>query len=365
MPIVPATMNDITPEWVTEALREGGHIGSARVVSFDGETIGEGVGFLGELRRLHLHYDREQAGAPATLIAKVPTAFPEARNVGMQFRYYERENRFYEQVAPHVGLRIPRAYYTGTDVEAGNFVLLMEDLGGVAHIGDQLAACDLATAEMVVGELAKFHAAWWNHPMLEKLDWMPRVNAPVQLYAGQLYQEAWPGFVARYGSGLSARMLDVGQRLGPAWNAIMDDYAKGQAFISHTDFRLDNMLFGKQGSPVRFAVIDWQLCVRGGGLYDLGYFVSQSLPVELRRSAERDLIRLYWDTLTAHGVSDYPFERCWDDYRIAVLVALIIPVNGAVNLDLSNPRAVELMDALTLRSTTAVIDLDAGELLPA
>lgn len=364
MPAVPPTMNEVTPEWLTGALREGGHIGEATVVAIESTAIGEGVGFLGELRRIEMRYDREAAGAPASLIAKVPTAFPEARAVGMQFRYYERENRFYDEVAPHIALRIPRAYYTGTDTEAGNFVLLMEDLTGLAELGDQLAGCDIATAEMVVRELAKFHAAWWNNPKVRALEWMPRVNDPLQLFAGELYQAAWPAFVEIWGHTLPAKLLEAGERLGPAWTPIMNDFAKGAEFISHTDFRLDNMLFGKPGTEAELVVIDWQLCVRGGGLYDLGYFVSQSLPVELRRKAERDLIRLYHETLCAHGVTDYPFERCWDDYRIAVLVALIIPVNSATNTDLSNPRGAAVMKEIMVRSTTAVMDLEAGELLP-
>lgn len=361
---VPSNMNEISPAWLTEALRAGGHIEGASVAGMQSTPIGEGVGFLGELRRIELHYDRPANGAPASLIAKLPTTFPEAREVGMQFRYYERENRFYEDVAPHIGLRIPRAYYIGSDLDAGNFALLLEDLTGVARLGDQLAACDIPTAEMVVRELARFHAAWWNHPMVENLDWMPRVNDPVQLYAGELYQAAWPAFAQIWGDTLPKALLEPGEKLGPAWTAVMDDFATRDQFISHTDFRLDNMLFGEPGSDTELIVIDWQLCVRGGGLYDLGYFVSQSLPVESRRKHERNLIRLYHETLTSAGVTNYPFERCWDDYRIAVLVALVIPVSAAVNTDLSNPRGAAVMKEIMIRSTTAVVDLNAGELLP-
>lgn len=361
---VPSNMNEITPGWLTEALRAGGHLEDASVVEIRSTPIGEGAGFLGELRRMELVYDGRADGAPASLIAKLPTAFPEARAVGMQFRYYERENRFYEDVAPHISLRIPRAYYTGTDTAAGNFALLLEDLSGVARLGDQLEACDILTAELVVRELARFHAAWWNHPMVESLDWMPRVNDPVQLYAGQLYREAWPAFVQTWGGILPPALLEPGERLGPAWTDVMNDFATRDQFISHTDFRLDNMLFGEPGSETELIVIDWQLSVRGGGLYDLGYFVSQSLPIELRRRHERDLIRLYHETLTACGVTNYPFERCWDDYRIAVLVALVIPVSAVVNTDLSNPRGAAVMKEIMVRSTAAVVDLNAGELLP-
>ena len=43
--------------------------------------------------------------------------------------------------------------------------------------------------------------------------------------------------------------------------------------LAHQDFRVENMLFGKD----RFVVLDWQGIGRGPGSYDLAYFLGGSM----------------------------------------------------------------------------------------
>ena len=62
---IPASMADITPEWLTAALRANGHI-SGSVSSAEKVTIGQGVGILGELARITLTYDRVEPKGPQT-----------------------------------------------------------------------------------------------------------------------------------------------------------------------------------------------------------------------------------------------------------------------------------------------------------
>ena len=69
---IPAGPQELTPQWLTHALRQTGAIEGATVRSFDAETIAEGVGLIGQLARVKLHYDGPEAGAPASLIAKFP-----------------------------------------------------------------------------------------------------------------------------------------------------------------------------------------------------------------------------------------------------------------------------------------------------
>ena len=107
---IPAGPQELTPDWLTRALRQSGAIGSASVVSFDAKIIGEGAGFMGQLVQVKLTYDRPEPGAPRSLIAKFPAAAPENREVAEFFRFYEREVRFYEQIAKTVELRVPRCY---------------------------------------------------------------------------------------------------------------------------------------------------------------------------------------------------------------------------------------------------------------
>ena len=51
-------MDEIGPAWLTAALRAGGAITHANVIAAPRETIGAGVGILGELARITLTYDR-------------------------------------------------------------------------------------------------------------------------------------------------------------------------------------------------------------------------------------------------------------------------------------------------------------------
>ncbi len=134
---IPQSAERLTPEWLTAALQDTGTIKACRVESFDTEPdIAAGIGFMGELARLTLRYDRAEDGAPRSLIAKFPTRIPENREIADVFRLYERETRFYEEVAPEVKLRTPRRYYGALNSETQDYVLLLEDLAP-ARVGDQ------------------------------------------------------------------------------------------------------------------------------------------------------------------------------------------------------------------------------------
>ena len=125
---IPNGPDELTTQWLTDALRQSDTIKETAVTSFDASILGEGAGFMGQLAQVTLHYDRPEADAPRSLIAKFPSDIPENRDVGNVFRFYERETRFYQEIANEVELRTPRCYYSNMDVEADEYVLLLEDL---------------------------------------------------------------------------------------------------------------------------------------------------------------------------------------------------------------------------------------------
>src|SRR5262245_20855324 len=136
--VLPLALSDLTPEWLTAALRGAGHLGDASVGSARVEPIGQGVGVLCQLARIALEYDRAAPGMPASLVAKLPTTDPQTRGMVSLFRFYEREVRFYRELAPSLALATPRCWAGALDAESGDFALLLEDLGG-ARVVDQLA----------------------------------------------------------------------------------------------------------------------------------------------------------------------------------------------------------------------------------
>ena len=94
------------------------------------QAIGGGVGLLGQLARLKIAYEGDAAGAPATVIVKMPTTNAGNREIGNLFQFYEREARFYEDVAPGIEIRVPRCYYRVMDVAADEHLLV----GGCAGL---------------------------------------------------------------------------------------------------------------------------------------------------------------------------------------------------------------------------------------
>ena len=355
---IPASSADLTVDWLNEAL-EGEVTQGATIVDLKREVIGEGAGFIGELTRITPTYSSHDADAPRSFIAKLPIADEAIRSIALLFGWYEHEIRFYQEIAGQIELRTPKCYYSAMDVPAGRFALLLEDLAP-ARCGDQLASCSLEEAKLALSELAKLHAAWWNSPRLEEFDWMPALDdGALQQVLVTLYQQSWPYFVEQVGQQVPEAILDVGERFGANFSTMMEGLAERPRTIMHTDFRLDNMFFGVEDGGSPFALIDWQLIQRGGGAFDVTYFLAGNFPPEVRRKHETELLHTYHDGLLRHGVSDYPFEQCVEDYRMAALFLLIFLVTNRENFDIEAypERGQALLNTMLERYTTAIVDL--------
>ncbi len=361
---IPAGPQELTADWLTQALRQTGAITDATVKSFDTTTLGEGAGFMGQLAQVAVRYEGSEADAPRSLIAKFPSDIPENRDVGNLFRFYERETRFYQEIADEVELRTPRCYYSAMDVEADEYVLLLEDLAP-ARVGDQLTGCSPDEAELAIRHLAKFHATWWESPRLAEIDWMPASNDPTQVQAVEdAYRDTWDSFLERFGDKLPRSMLEIGERLGNNIASIMNENAQPPRTIFHGDYRLDNLFFATPEGGDPLAVIDWQISFRGRGVFDVAYFMSGGLHPKDRKANEMRILRSYHRILTENGVGDYDLDQCLHDYRLSTVLCLVYPVIGGGSVDMGNERGVALWDAILERNVAATLDLDAGELLP-
>ena len=359
---IPTTFDALTPAWLTRALREGGRAGDVTVTSVAYEPVGQGVGILCQLARLTLAYEGEAPDAPRTLVAKMPSADPQTRAMVGVFRFYEREVRFYRDLAELVPLRTARCYFGEFDPASGDFILLLEDMAH-SRLGDQLQGATLEEAEQIVREIARLHATWWNKPELEALDWMPVTDDPINKAGVAFYPQAWTIFMERVGHALPEDMQRIGERLGTQVGDILDRFNDGPRTLLHGDLRLDNMFFPSGPGDAPLALIDWQIAVRGAGTYDIAYFMSQSVDIELRRKHEMDLLRLYHGLLTEAGIGEYSFADVLEHYRWGVLFCFAYPVIGGGMGDLSNERGYQLATTMMNRSAAAILDWRAGDLL--
>jgi plasmid maintenance system killer protein len=115
---IPTGPEELTPEWLTWALRHRGTLTRAAVESFHAEIIGKGAGFISRVARVNLRYDKAEEGAPASLIAKFPGLDPEMRARAWSWGAYEKDVWFYQELAREISLRAPRHYFSDIDIEA-------------------------------------------------------------------------------------------------------------------------------------------------------------------------------------------------------------------------------------------------------
>lgn len=360
---IPESTAAVTADWVDAVLHEGGAIGVAtRVTAIDLEPIGVGVGLLGELARVRPAY--EGSPGPDTVIVKLRSPHEANHQQGMAFGFYDREQRFYREIAPSTSLRVPVCYWQASAPDDERFCLVLEDFSHL-EMGDQVAGISPEQARRAVEHLARFQAGWWETGDLDDLEWMPYSNGPVTMLAVPLYQGSWPAFIERFESRLPEGSRELGERVGAAFEQLLHDGAARPHTIIHSDFRLDNLFFGEPGTDEEVGVIDWQLSTRGRGAFDVAYLLCQSMSIAERRKTELDILRAWYDIVTAGGRAEgYTFDEALYDYKRSALVCLVYPVASGAGFDLGNERGLALVEAMAQRTFTAALDLDAAALLP-
>jgi hypothetical protein len=361
----PKDAAELDAAWFTTALRSTGTVSDGvEVVAVEAEPIGVGIGILALLWRISLEYRGDDGSAPATAVLKLPHTGADSRRIADAFRFYEREVGFYEQAAGRSPIRTPARYASAFDPQSGDFVLLIEDVGD-RRCYDQMEGCPPEEAARDLAALAAHHAAWWDSPDLAALPWVVRVADPPNPQAlVPALRQSWPIIESEFGHLLRGPMFEAARRMPDAVVELMERLSQPPLTLLHGDHRLDNLFFSDDEGSERVAMLDWQITGAGRAPYDVAYFLSQSLVPEERKGVEHDLVTTYHRALVDRGVSGYSFDDCWEDYRLSTLFVSVYPLNaGAV--DLVNKRAVALFSTMLDRSVSAILDLDALELMPA
>ena len=179
-----------------------------------------------------------------------------------------------------------------------------------------------------------------------------------------LYLLTLPAAFARFGDLFAPATRRLAEAFGSRIVAQFAAVTKGPKTIVHGDYRGDNVLFGNE-SEDDFAVIDWQGCGIGCGMYDVAFFLGTSVSVDDRRRVERDAVSEYHDIVCRMGARDLTRDDCWRSYRQNMLSTLMPMVIGCGALDMSEEKLVNQTRELLGRTLTAIEDLDAGEFLPA
>jgi len=343
---------DVDEGWLTAVLRTQGLLPEdATIVGFSPEPVGTGQ--MSDTVRFVLQADPPGAG-PASVVGKFASQDAVSHATGKVMRAYEVEVRFYVEVAPLVGTRLPRVLFAALDPDEAWFTLLLEDQREAIQ-GDEIDGCDATIAAAAIGQMAALHGPCWGNPDLAGREWINRATPVSEEFTAAIVAGVFPGFLDRYRERLDPAHIALLEEFMPHLSAWMTR-ERGPRTIVHADFRLDNLLF-TQGRPDP-VVVDFQTINWGLGAYDLAYFIGGSLEPSVRRPVQNELIAGYHRALVAWGVEEYSLDALVADYRMECFGGLMMGV-GASMMVRQTDRGDRMFLASVSRHAQQTLDLDA------
>jgi hypothetical protein len=202
--------------------------------------------------------------------------WPEPGSIPDVLDMFRCELRFYREIAPVVGVRVP-ACYQAEETDQGTF-LVLEDLSGWQPGADPAAAARL---------LSGMHQRWQGLAR-RRWPWIRADGAAIDLVA-KLFDQTWPQLADR--GDLTPSVRAIGSRfVGHVADA--EDLAAqaGATTLTHGDASMQNMRTSPSGE---IALLDWEDVSAAPGVSDLAWMLVSSVhPAE-------------WDeVIAAYGQSD-------------------------------------------------------------
>lgn len=315
-------LDQVTPEWLTTVLRTKGYLPAGYVQSI---AMQPGETSISLTAHLEITYsDDVPVTAPRRLFVKVSK--PELPYPAYA-QYAGREVAFYNQFVPVMAHRpLVQCYdavYTPDDYRSH---LLLEDISDTHFQVDYPYPPSQHLLDRIVASLATFHAAWWDHPALVATGG----GYPTDMYGSSAIRQG-AEHVAEF-------LAFVGDLVAPEWQQVYTAIHAATPQLSarmrsqqhftliHGDAHFGNIMLPRtQQHDV--LLIDWDVYNVNIGASDLAdLLMSQTWYVGPRSARQQQLVHHYHDQLLAHGVRNYIWDACWNDYRFAIILQLFTPI---------------------------------------
>ena len=340
--------SDLTAEWLTSAI-------GTPVAGFTYERIGTGQ--MSECYRVELAHAGSDIG-PTSVVLKVAASDPVSRQTGLALGLYEREVRFYTDIAPNLdGGPVAACYSAAFNADTGAFHLLLGD-AGPAVVGDELRGATVEQALLALAELGRLHAPALGDQAMAQADWLNREAPMNQALIAQLYA----AFIERYDDQIAGEHRAVCDRLVGSFDAYLEAEGASDRIMGlvHGDYRLDNMLFGQPEADRPLTVVDWQTVTWGPAMTDVAYFLGCALPTGLRRDNYDVLLRAYHDALGAGtGIS---LDDVREGVRRQSFFGVMMAIVSSMLVERTD-RGDEMFMTMLARHSEHVLDSGALELL--
>src|SRR5215813_900153 len=309
------TPEDVTPQWLTAVLHENYFLKHSNVIDVK-ITLAKTLP-LSMVARLAVIYSAD-VSLPSQFFLKL------SRNDLSEAN--SKEVEFYNNLAREIdGPPLVRCYDAAYTNESGSSHLLLEDLSATHFQPESPQPPAPSYCELAVASLAELHAIWWEHPQLGKQIGGLFSEEQLDLFLRELENNI-RSFIDFLSDELSARQKKIYERLLASKNRIWGHLTNASGLtVTHGDAHWWNLLYPRDVECHRVCLFDWQLWHVDLGARDLAFMVALGGYSERMAAQERNLVRRYYDSLTAHGVRNYTWDDCWSDYRWSALRNLNVP----------------------------------------
>lgn len=346
---IASTPEEITPELVTELL-------SARFPGCEAVRIEVVDAHSGTTGRARLRIGwKHAAGAPVAVFAKLAPTDPMQREMVVSTGMGRREARFYAGPARAMPVRVAEPYASVFREDGTAYLMLIEDLAESGCAFPTWKDPDIAQhAAAMMDSLAKLHAAFQGSKHFEEdLAW---IEPPMRSELGPLLVKS---AVEQFGRDMPPAFHEMAELYIEHTDAVCDRLDAGPATLLHGDSHLGN-LFLDRGE---IGFLDWACAARAPGVRDVAYFLSNSIPTDLRRKEERNFLARYRRGLLAAGGQAPSDADLWQEYRLHTLSGWVAATaTAAVG---SRMQPIEIGMRSMQRSTDAITDLATPELFRA
>ncbi len=187
-------------------------------------------------------------------------SWPEPGSIPDALDMFRCEVRFYREIAPVVGVRVPACYQAEETAEGTQLVL--EDLSAWQPGADPAAAAHV---------LSGLHRRWEGQAH-QRWPWLRAEGAAVDLVE-QLFGRTWPQLTVR--DDLTSSVRALGRRfVGHVAAAEAAAARSGAITLAHGDASLLNMRTSSDGEIV---LLDWEDVSAGPGVCDLAWMLVSSV----------------------------------------------------------------------------------------
>ena len=312
------SVDQISPEWLTDCLRARGVLPRGSLTALAGC---EQVRFRTAIGSVKVQYsDDAPPTAPRELFLKVGSSD------ASENEDWVAEVDFYTRLAPASTPVVVPCYHAAYTPNPARFHVLLADLAATHKRVSWPLPPTLLQFDQAVDCLADLHLLWWDHRRLGR-DIQPHLT--VTTLDGWL--TVWGRQLAHYLDFLGDRLL-ARRRSLYEWalpRLLKRTLRRRQTrhlTITHQDAHAYNFLFPADPTTHTARLVDWATWDVEVGARDLAYLIALHCYPEQRAQIERPLLQRYHDRLLAGGVYDYSWEQLWADYRLFVVWNLFVPV---------------------------------------